>query len=667
MIRLTFTSAALGIILLVLFSCADDPLTSNTKVSAKSHASIPPGAASSTEVVVNEVVDARIPGPTASSGTTNYSRSGSLLIGGDESSGASYEIGLLHAGDKLRRLKLDLGEGRTGTDSCLVSYAMSGDSGWREISMGPEDKPQVIELADADISASYDCSLFVKIETKAGEGIALRGLQAQFDLSSTEAASLEVQIPALDAVNAGIRIPMRALDLEGRVARNYGGIAEMFVNRNESILHIPIAFVGGYSEIQFQLSEPGEYAVEFRSELCETLLKTLTMYEPQLPVYEIGIQQIRPSRLDTTDLGTLPASASVTVDASPVMPVLVTGNPLIREDSPKRSLTLEFPEGWQDEQAGYTRSTVVLRASEFDPTQLRDLLAGWVYQEVGLPGLKLRPVHLRINGCYQGIFIEAEYPDPAWMKSRGLGPAAELYVMQGSGGLNYSENVIYFDELFRRVAKPGGDMLELQELLYKIADIFANVEEDDRLGKMTQLVDRDALFGYFTAQSMVSANDNWRRFYAVLNSGKESGAWSMLATEASLSFGITEGNNPVVNGYDFAPLNDIDMIGGIDDNIMLRTLLSNTDSQILLRDKMNGLLDGSLSEEQVLLRLDELYSMIEPDLLADPFGLVPQARYAEQLDFIRGNIRQHWTYLRALANAFDENTDADSSHEGHGH
>jgi hypothetical protein len=668
MIRLTFIWTALCTLLLqqlLLVGCTDGQSESSSSDANTASVASVPAAGSSSELVVKEHVIARIPSPVSNTGVSNYSRSGAMLIGGEVPSGVTYEFGMLHAGDRVLRLQLELGEGRKGADACLVSCALSGDSSWQEFNMGPAQAQQVLEFTDAQLGARADCSLFVKVETKSGEGIALRSLQAQFDLSSTEAVSLELKIPALDAVNTNIRIPMRALDLDGRVARRYGGIAEMIVNRDESILHIPVAFVGGFAEIQFQLSEVGEYAVEFRSELSETLRTTLTMYQPNLPVYEIGIQQVRPMYLDSTDLGATPTTATCVIDASAAMPVMLTGNALIREDSPKRSLRLEFPEGWQDDQAGYLRRTVELRASEFDPTQLRDLLAGWLYQQAGAPGLRLRPVHLRINGCYQGVFIEAEYPDAAWMKTRGWEAGAEVYVMHGVGGLNPSENIAYFDDLFHRVAEPDGGMEQLQEFLHSTADIFANVEEHDRLDRMSELVDRDVLYSYFAAQSMVSANDNWRRFYAVINNGAQTGSWSLMATEGSLSFGITEGNNPVVNGYDFTPLNDIDMIGGIDDNIVLRTLFSNTDSQILLRDIINGLLDGVLSEQQVLHRLDELYALMEPDLLADPFTLVLQARYAEQLEYIRENIRQHWAYLRAEANAV--NVDADASHEGHEH
>ena len=634
-------------LLLQLIACSDDKGDQGA-TAGRTASDAPPALASNISgVSVDEANKVGIAGPAAIEGTTNYNRNGSMLIGGPDISSATYEVGGLRAGDRLKYLWLMLGEGREAASGCRVSYALAGAEQWQTVELKPADHLQQVGISGSGLVANSDTSLFIRVATDQGLGIALQELRAEFELSSTQAVGIEIDIPAMEAHNVDIRVPLRALDADGRQAESYVGQADLILTLDDLPMHIPLGFVKGYAEAIFRLSEAGDYLVDFTCELQEPHSSVLHVYKSLLPVYSLEIQQVQPGPLDTTDLGDLPAQATFRIDDSAPLSVTVSGQHLMRDESRKRPLLLDIDGGYEDPEYGYLRTSMELRAAEFDPTQLRDLLATWVYQASAVPVLRLRPVHLRLNGCYQGVFIEAELPDQAWLDAAGMADDAELYVMSGVGGLNPKENLAYFDDLFRRVRQPDAGMQDLQSMLNDVASVFASVKDKDRLETLSPYIDNIALYNYLAAQSMTSATDNWRRNYAVSYYGQEAGLWSMLPLGMDLSFGITEGSNPVASENEFELLNEIDMVGGIDDNIILRTLMSNGDSQRMFRDRLYGLMDSTCSEENMLARLEQFRAMLALDIKADPFALVPYEEYGPQLELISTNIRAHWSYLRA--------------------
>ena len=146
-----------------------------------------------------------------------------------------------------------------------------------------------------------DAAIFLRLECKAGNGVEIRDITAFMVLSSQDAARIEVDVPATDAREVDIRIPMRALDADGRVATGYSGLAEMDVVRDEHVMRIPLAFSEGLTDTTFKLSELGTYDVQFRCDLQEPILTAIDIYDAVLPVYEIKLQQARPIRFDSLD------------------------------------------------------------------------------------------------------------------------------------------------------------------------------------------------------------------------------------------------------------------------------------------------------------------------------------------------------------------------------
>ena len=664
MYRLTFSLALPLLLVLHLNACVDTRQDASSVARTAVSVSAPPITGNSPELLVDSEVSVRIASPLSTAGAANYSRSGSMVLGGPQASSVIYEIGRLRAGDKLSKLELMLGEGRVADEGCLVRCAMSGDAQWQEFEMKPASSLQQLETADLGLIANPDASLFVMISTAANEGIAITDLRAEFDLSSGTAVAIHLRLPESDVMNVDIRIPMLAVDADGRRSDTYGGIADLRVDTVHGAMHVPVAFVKGYADAIFRMTQGGDFAIEFTSDLQQPVTGTLHIYETELPVYAIEVQQVHPGVFDTTDLSVLPTYATMMREGFTPAPVTITANPLLRADSPKQPMTIEFDSAWQDPQYGYQRQRMELKAAEFDPSQLRDLLATWIFAECDLPVLHLRPVHLRLNGCYQGVFIEAELPDQAWMDANGMADDDELYVLLGHGGLNANENIGYFEDLFSRVRQPDGGMKALQDMLDEMREIFTRVEDVERLNEITGLLDYRSLYNYLAAQSMTSTTDNWRSHYAVWQQDGDVDKWCMLPMDVSLAFGMTEGSNPVLDGSGFASLNEIDMVGGIADNIVLRTLLSNSESQQLLHDRMYGLMDTSLTEDRVIEKLNELHAFTETDIQSDPFALVPNGDYEAQLELIRENIREHWQFLRDQVVKPGSESD---SHEDHAH
>ncbi|MCB1220294.1 MAG: CotH kinase family protein [Planctomycetales bacterium] len=619
-----------------------------------------PASGKSSEVLRSSEVALRLAGSFESSGSANYSRSGAMVLGGEESSSVTYEIGRLRNGDQLDKLILDLGRGRQDGSECSLKIALAGADAWQEFPLSALDHPQEVLLSDRGISATNDAAIFLRLECKAGNGVEIRDITAFMVLSSQDAARIEVDVPATDAREVDIRIPMRALDADGRVATGYSGLAEMDVVRDEHVMRIPLAFSEGLTDTTFKLSELGTYDVQFRCDLQEPILTAIDIYDAVLPVYEIKLQQARPIRFDSLDFPALDTFGSITTPQSGTVRAVVNGLPLERSESTHRPLFLQLPEGMQDDGLGYSRKAAELRHAEFDPLQLRDLLAGVVADRAGVEHLRKRAVHLRVNGVYQGVYIDAEVPDTAWMASRGLADDAELYLMQGAGGLNPREDLRFYDDLMMRVRVPQGGMEQLNEKLTEAGRLYIDAPQEERFGGIGAMFDNAKLADYFLLLSFCSANDNYRRDYGVIDPG--SGVlWSMLPTGMSLTFGITGLNNPYADPEGFAPANELDMVGSIEDNIVLRAFLSSNEGQALVYERMKELMAGSLSEDSLTGEADRLWATMKAEMLADPLVGFDEAALDKQLELLHGNIREHWQFMRSEAN------DMPDDHSGHDH
>ena len=619
-----------------------------------------PSEPGSSELLLDDRLELRLAAPADSQGPANYSRSGSMVLGGPESSSVDYEIGLLKEGDELERLIVDLGNGRQDEQGCRLQVALSGTGDWKEFNLPPADKPRELILKGELPVASGGDAYILRFTCDGGQGIVINEVQAELALASGDATEISLDLPAVDASNVNIRVTMQAYDADRRIASGYFGTANMWVERGEMSMQVPIAFQHGYADTTFNLATEGEYDVRFECEFAEPLQQTMQISDCLLPVYEIVIQQPKQTPFSTLDFPALETYGSLNTPDGAVTRVAVQGLALEHDSAQNRSLQLEFSEGWLDQEYGYTRQAATLSHSAFDETQMRDLLAGWIMQEAGVPAPKRRAIHLRVNGVFQGVYVDREVADAAWLGNRGFGDDAELYVMKSFGGLNPRESAEQLDDLFARVNQPDGGMEELHHLINDCARVFTEVGENERYAQMEPLVDRGELLDYFLALSMCSANDNYRSSYAVLDPGDDSG-WSLMATDMSLTFGITGLNNPIVSGEEFAAINDMDMIGSIEDNIVLRSLLSSPHSQQVLADRLFELLDGRLNEENTIGRLEELESSMRAELLKqDPAGLSAD-ELDSLLESIRENIRIHWQYMR------DEVHGAGGGHEGHDH
>lgn len=611
-------------------------------------------------VLTESYVDLGLASPADSAGQVSYSRSGVMLLGGDDPSHVMYGIGMLRAGDVVERVLVDVGEGRLDESAVSFRVGISGSEAWRSQDLSAAGRSREIQLGGSEFTASGDATFFLRFDCAAGQGISINDVIVELKLGSGEAVGITALVPRRDIVDHDIRVPMVARDADGRVAESYGGIATLWVTRGEAVLQIPVAFFDGLADASFMLSETGSFDIQFVNELQEPLVTTLETYETALPVYELTVQQPRPSEFSSADFPLMETHCSLAVDSGEVLPAVVTGHPSEYTDEPGNMLSLELPGGIAIDSAGYAINAMQLRRSELDPTQMRELLAGHVFSESGVPSLSSQAVHLRINGVFQGVYIASEVLDNTWLTANGYPEQAEAYVMEGVGGLNPRAGTEYFDGLFSRVRQPGAGMEELRSMLEEIGRVFAEVKEEGRYEEMGELVDRESLLNYFLALSLTSANDNYRRYYALIDNGAEPGEWEMMATNLSMTFGITGLNNPLADGADFQPINDMDMIGSIGENIILRTLLSSPESQELLLDRMLFLMEGELSADRVVGELDRNWSLAKPDMLADPALGMDEAGLEQQLELIRLNVREHWQYL------MDQIEDPDA-HAGHDH
>ncbi|MCB1218611.1 CotH kinase family protein [bacterium] len=630
-----------------------------------STADVPPESGKAVEVLRDELLDIRLASPFDNSGSSNYSQSGDMLLGGEEASSISYEIGRLRNGDQLEKLTLDLRPGRQPGSACRLRIASTGSEVWKDFDLKALDHPQEVILVDQGIGATNEGSFILRFECAPGNGIAIGDISAALVLSSQPAQRIEIDLPQQDIRDVNIRIPMRALDVDGRIASSYGGTAQMLVTSGELTMKVPLAFSEGLSDCSFSLSTPGDYDVQFICELQEPVLAVLNIRECGLPVYELQVQQALRDQLSSLDLPAMESFGSLTTADAGTVRASVSGLPLDVPDTPWRPLRLDFPDGLPDPGFSAPRRAAELRRCGLDPLMLREPLAAWLAEGCSVEHMRVRPVHLRINGVYQGVYIDAEVPDGTWLDSRSYPGDSELYVMTGNAGLNPREDISFYDGLYQRVRQPEGGMQALSDKLRQAGSLYVDHEDFERFGLMSEDFDNGRLVDCFLLYSLCSAQENYRSHYALLDPGN-GGGWSLLPTDMALSLGINRSVNPVLQGAAFSTMDEMDMIGSIDDNILLRTVLSSVEGQQLLYDRMLDLMEGALSAEQTLAELERLWAAQRAELLADPRMEYTAEELEAQVEMLRGNIRTHWAYLLDQPRSGAGHSDEDS-HAGHDH
>src|SRR5690606_602256 len=145
--RNLIASGLLAMFACLLGGCPADNAQPNTSAGGGSAGSAAvPASRRAEELIRYSELNICLSGSLESSGAANYSREGAMVLGGEEASSVSYEIGRLRNGDQLDKLIMDIAPGRMEGSGCTLKIALAGADSWQEFPLNALDHPQELLL-----------------------------------------------------------------------------------------------------------------------------------------------------------------------------------------------------------------------------------------------------------------------------------------------------------------------------------------------------------------------------------------------------------------------------------------------------------------------------------------------------------------------------------------
>lgn len=294
------------------------------------------------------------------------------------------------------------------------------------------------------------------------------------------------------------------------------------------------------------------------------------------------------------------------------------GNTSIRNAKRQFKLSFNCDDAYTNAQQGHIRKLpalakrrfhgvkkINLRASQNDPTILREKLSSWVFQQIGVPAPRVGFVRLYINGSYWGLYLLVEQIDDCFLESRFGHGSGNLY--KGVAGASA------FDvEKMRR-----GFELKTNEGRNDWRDLYQFFTALDKVRtreEIESLVNVDNVLGYLAGAALVG---HWDSFAWLQNNDylyhHRDGRFRIIVWDMDNTFGSGIGwGFPALDSSAFA----------MRQNTNYWKLFSKLLGDTLWRTRYRRLLERALAtwfnEKAMFSLIDKYRDLIRSAVLSDP-------------------------------------------------
>ncbi|HEX7071716.1 MAG TPA: CotH kinase family protein, partial [Rhodothermales bacterium] len=203
----------------------------------------------------------------------------------------------------------------------------------------------------------------------------------------------------------------------------------------------------------------------------------------------------------------------------------------IRGDSsrnrPKKSFKLEFtgralPRGVR---------TLNLNADYLDESYLHTALSSILMRRSGQPVFDARHALLYVNGRFNGIYLQVENMDEAFLARMGLDPQGNLYKASLDGAcLSPYDDVLYHWEKKTNENDAPHDLVELIVAIN-------SVPQPDYEAFAREWFDYDAMVNLLAMNMLIANGSTYYHNYYMYHDVRGSGKWTYLPWDTDFSFG----------------------------------------------------------------------------------------------------------------------------------
>jgi len=302
---------------------------------------------------------------------------------------------------------------------------------------------------------------------------------------------------------------------------------------------------------------------------------------------------------------------------------------------PKKSLKITF-----DHDSPFEgHHSLNLNSGWRDPAFVREPLAYHIYEVCGAPAPRSRMVRLDVNGRFNGLYVEVEQPDKAFLTRVGF-EGASIY-KASSRGRDADErdlgNEDAYSGAYKKETQKTKGYGELQEFCHGLDTAT------DKLDYITRHVDLDRYVNYLAGTALIQHWDGFNKNHFLVHDTRGSQKWIVVPWDLDRTFGdhwngsFTETRLPLLLGTRRLP-------GVTGWNRLEEKFFS----EPTLRSRFVQRLSDLLAKEFTAEKLDPMLDTMEKEILADASR--DRSKWPGSDTDIHGEIAQLKTFIAERRN-----------------
>lgn len=286
---------------------------------------------------------------------------------------------------------------------------------------------------------------------------------------------------------------------------------------------------------------------------------------------------------------------------------------------------------------------VHLNAEYMDKSMIRNKLSFDFFSDIGVLAPESRHALLKLNGQFQGVYLEIESVDRYFLKRRGL-PEGDIFYAEDDDA-NFSlispfdnKPKQYFSDGYSIKVGPYEAREHLSDLIFAV-----NTFPRESFGNdIRQYVDVDQYLRWLAGVVCTQNFDGFIHNYALYRRG-DSGLFEVIPWDYDATWGRD------INGRSMP--HDYTLISGY--NTLTARLLDDPAIRHKYRDILRGILEGPFTVPVIKPKVEAMHHLIRDDVLKDPCIGEDSDPFDREQAVILNYISKRTTYLRAHLSDLD--------------
>ncbi len=300
---------------------------------------------------------------------------------------------------------------------------------------------------------------------------------------------------------------------------------------------------------------------------------------------------------------------------------------------PKKSYEISFVKP----KLFFGQTNLHLNAEYIDPSYIRNKLSLDFFHEIGVLSPKSQFISLKINGAYQGLYLQLESVDEYFLRRRGLPEGAIFYAVNDDANFSLYSSIDddykikkTLDAGYERKLGTDRDNGYLNQIIFQINTLSSRDFEKE----ITNYFDIDKYVRWLAGVVCTQNFDGFIHNYALYINGE-----TKLAEIIPWDYDATWGRD--IHGdelpHDFVPITGY--------NTLTARILSVPTFRKLYRLTLEEVLSEHFTRSNIEPKIKQFHQLIRPYVLRDPYKKNKIEQFDKEPDIILGYLSKRKAYL----------------------